>query len=140
MANAQKQKGTRWETARADWWRSQGFEDARRVALHGSADCGDLWITQTMAGPVLEECKNVGRLAIPEWLRQGSIEAENAGAWLCPVAFKLRGVGLDDPGRHPVALWSEDWAAVLRHIEGLEDRVSALRAENAALRERRYWA
>lgn len=139
MSNPSKQKGTRWESARAEWWQGRG-KDARRVALHGSGDQGDVHVMDTARGPVLEECKNAKRLAIPEWLRQADVERDNAGAWLCAVAYKLPGVGATDPGRHPWVLRSCEADKLLSYVAELEGRVQRLEFENAQLRERRYYA
>lgn len=140
MSNPSKQKGTAWESARVAWWRSQGFADAHRIALHGAADVGDVFITKTEAGDVVEECKNTNRLAVPEWLRQADAERDNAGAWLCPVAWKLTGVGMTDPGRHPAAMRSEALAMLLRRVAELEAKAARLESENAQLRERRFYS
>lgn len=142
MANPNKVKGTRWESARVEWWRSQGeaFEFAHRVALAGSSDKGDVHVVQSHAGAIIEECKNAKRIELTKWLREADAEQDNAGAFVCAVALKLPGVGMTDPGAHPVAMYSRDWARVLMELLRLGDEVARLKADNAALRERRYYA
>lgn len=44
MANANKAKGTRWETAIVRYLHEQGFTDARRVVQQGRADTGDIHV------------------------------------------------------------------------------------------------
>jgi hypothetical protein len=139
MANPSKRKGTGWESAKVDWWQAQGFADAHRIALHGAADCGDVFVTKTQRGDVIEECKNTKRLAVPEWLRQSENERDNAGAWLCLLSWKLVGIGMADPGRHPVTVRADDAAKVLSYIAELEAKATRLEAENAQLKERRYY-
>jgi Holliday junction resolvase-like predicted endonuclease len=85
MANKSKAKGTRAETAVARYLVAHGWE-AKRKALSGSKDCGDLavlaptglnWMTiEVKAG---KQTANPSRSQIDEWLRQAWVEAQNSG-------------------------------------------------------------
>lgn len=87
--NRSKAKGTWWESACVRWL-EQFIPGVRRKVLAGSADEGDLtW----GAGVVVVECKNVGSLAVPAWVREAEAEAANAGARYGVVLYKVRGKG-----------------------------------------------
>lgn len=87
--NRSKAKGTAWETACCRWL--SGFIiGVRRKVLAGSADEGDLtWDTER----VIVECKNVGTLAVPAWIREAEAEAVNNGSEFGVVLYKVRGKG-----------------------------------------------
>lgn len=97
MANPNKAKGTAWETETTDFlntslglykwdWKTEKLPPARRFvdflsplnvkrqAQAGNKDVGDLW-----AWPFIVECKDCKTEAVPSWLRQANVEAENAG-------------------------------------------------------------
>lgn len=107
MANPNKAKGTKWESdVRDDLnvhlglyvgnWRDKDvrvpFRDPRsnlnvkRQAQEGAHDVGDLH-----AWPFIVECKDVVKVAVPTWIRQGLAEAHNAGFPYSVVVHKLRG-------------------------------------------------
>jgi hypothetical protein len=87
--NRSKAKGTAWETACCRWL--SGFiAGVRRKVLAGAADEGDLtW----GSGRVIVECKNVGTLAVPAWIREAEAEVANSGAEIGVVLYKVRGKG-----------------------------------------------
>ena len=72
----QREKGTKFETAVAAYLRSRGIP-AERVALHGSADCGDL---RAGAGSVefTVECKDRKRYDFARAVDEAEAEAVNA--------------------------------------------------------------
>lgn len=107
--SASKEKGTRAETALAEYLRGY-WPYAERRALCGSVDKGDI------AGipGVVWECKAGERLCIPQWLAETECERVNAGAELGILAVKPKGVGTTNVGR-----W---WA-----IKPLEHEVLLLR-------------
>lgn len=88
MANANKAKGTAWESALRDYLNDAlGRVDergvlldvfsalnARRPAQEGAADVGDVHCV-----PFVIEAKNVKRPSVPAFLRQADKEAANAG-------------------------------------------------------------
>ena len=85
MANPSKAKGTRAETAVVRFLAAHGWE-AKRKALSGSKDCGDIAILapnskvwQTAEVKAGKQTANPSRSQIDEWLRQSRIEAKNSG-------------------------------------------------------------
>ena len=84
-----KAKGTWWETACVNWL-SPLIPGVRRKAMAGAADEGDLtWGSER----VVIECKNVGALAVPAWIREAEAEAANNGSAYGVVLYKVRGKG-----------------------------------------------
>lgn len=84
-----KAKGTWWETA-CKTWLGQFIDGVYRKVLAGSDDEGDLtWGSRR----VVIECKNVGALAVPAWVREAEAEAASAGAEYGVVLYKVRGKG-----------------------------------------------
>lgn len=87
--------GTRHETAVVGFLENYGIK-ARRVALAGNKDCGDVEIEGTV--PCMMEVKsgkqtaNPNRLLLAEWMRQASVEARNSGkpCVLCVVRYNRR--------------------------------------------------
>jgi len=85
MANTSKQKGTVGETKAVKFMGSYGIK-AKRKALTGSNDCGDIDVFLSEFG--LEDCifevktgkqtANPNRSLLGEWLRQTREESENA--------------------------------------------------------------
>lgn len=85
--NRSKIKGTAHETEIVKYLNGIGFTEAERRALAGVLDKGDI---AGLRGVVIE-AKAEGVYDIPGWLREASIERENAGAWLGVVWAKLKG-------------------------------------------------
>jgi hypothetical protein len=117
MANPNKARGTAWESAVRDylnyrlglyvdeWQRlAPGLTkfrnpadplNVKRQAQEGAHDVGDLH-----AWPFVVECKDVKSPAVPTWLRQGLVEAKNAGFPFAVVAHKTRGRSVADGRVH----------------------------------------
>lgn len=110
VANPNKARGTAWESAVRDHLNDalglyvDGWQDlpagltkfrnpadplnVKRQAQEGSYDVGDLH-----AWPFVVECKDVKNPAVPTWLRQGLVEAKNAGFPYAVVVHKTRRLG-----------------------------------------------
>jgi hypothetical protein len=110
VANPNKQRGTAWESATRDYlndflglyvdhWRElppgvTKFRNpanplnVKRQAQEGNHDVGDLH-----AWPFVVECKDWKSSAVPTWIRQGLVEAKNAGFPFAVVAHKTRNRG-----------------------------------------------
>lgn len=86
--SANKQRGTRWESAVVACLQAWGFQYAERRPLSGAKDKGD--ITGIPGGPVIE-CKSQNRQSLAEWLDEATQEAVNADAPFGVVWFKRRG-------------------------------------------------
>lgn len=98
-----KQKGTSAESALVKYLQSQGFEDAKRIALAGTHDKGDV-----ESGKLIWEVKNQRSYSIPAWLKETMTEKENASADFGLLAIKPNGIGLGNTGQ---------WWAVLPMAE-----------------------
>jgi hypothetical protein len=99
VSNPSKAKGTRAETAVANYLREQGWPAVERRALAGSSDKGDI------AGlrDLVVEVKACKAMDLGGWLREAGAEALNAGADFGIVFAKRRGKA--DPA---------DWYVVMR--------------------------
>jgi hypothetical protein len=84
-----KAKGTSFETAVVRWLQERGV-DARRIALHGAQDEGDI-----DAGTWNLEAKNCRTLTLGAWVAEADVEAANSGK---PVAVVAKRLGKGDPG------------------------------------------
>lgn len=103
MTNRPKNRGTAAETAALRWLREHGFPWTERLALAGSADCGDLSLLPGRG--VVVEVKNVavagtgqppaGLLA--DWMAQ--TEAERANSDAEHAALVVKRAGTTDVGR-----------------------------------------
>lgn len=111
MANPPKRKGTAFESAVVAHIEAHGLP-ARRVALAGSADQGDIHVWDGDGDLHVLECKNRRGYAIAEAVDQAKAEAENAGSMWPVAVLKRNGVG--DVGRSFVVMELDDWLAGLR--------------------------
>ena len=109
-----KAKGTAAETAVVRYLREQGFEQAERRALHGTADRGDI---AGVVGTVIE-VKNCARMELAGWLAEAAAEADNDGARLGVVWHKRRGKG--SPGDWFVTMDGATFVRMLREYLGIE--------------------
>lgn len=105
MTNANRSKGTAWETRIVEWLRPR-FPFVERRAQYGALDRGDL----TGLPGVVVEAKAQQRLCLPEWHRQLQAEVDNAGAALGLMCVKIKGVNM--PAE---SIWIVD----ARHVQGL---------------------
>jgi hypothetical protein len=76
MSAANKRKGSLWETALENFYNNIGLK-ARRLPRAGVNDLGDLAIELRSGAVIVVEAKDVRANAIPEWIRQASVEADN---------------------------------------------------------------
>ena len=93
MVNPSKQKGTRAETAVVNYLHQNGHPDAHRIALKGTADEGDIAVTNNIN---LEIKSGVGAETAPtglirEWLIDCQREAVYAQKPYCFLVTKRRG-------------------------------------------------
>ncbi len=106
--SAQRDKGTRWESAIVAYLRGEGFPYAERRGLSGAKDRGDL----TGIPGVIVEAKSVARLDLSGWLDEAERERDNARADIGVVWIKRR--GYQSPGRAYVLMTGDDLAWLLR--------------------------
>lgn len=110
MTNPPRQKGTKFESALVAHILAAGL-DARRVALTGAHDTGDIHVTDTDGDMHCIEAKNRRGYAVAEAVDQAKIEAHNAGSAFPVAVLKRNGIG--DVGRSFVVLELDDWLALI---------------------------
>lgn len=111
MTNPSKAKGTAFESALVAHIEAAGFP-ARRVALAGAADQGDIHVHDGDGDLHVLEAKNRRGYAVAEAVDQAKAEAANAGSVFPVAVLKRNGVG--DVGRSFVVMELDDWLAGLR--------------------------
>lgn len=106
MSAAGKAKGTRFETEVTEFLQGNGF-DARRLPRMGAKDIGDVSLPLNLYNQhpdaklvmAIIEAKNVKAMALPEWIAQSEVEADNYAAkygntTVPLVVHKRRGKGV----------------------------------------------
>ena len=74
MANANKAKGTRWESAVRDFLKEERCLDhARRIAQTGTLDIGDIHME-----PFVIQAKNQKSFDLAGWVADAEVQAERA--------------------------------------------------------------
>ena len=111
MANPSKDKGTRAETAVVRYLENAAAT-ARRNALHGSADEGDIR-AEVMGSVVCIEVKNRKRVELSRWMSETIAERENSGAEVGWLVVKPEGVGMERVGKWWVCMEFDDLMAVM---------------------------
>lgn len=106
----QRDKGTKWQKRIEDYLADQGIK-ARRQALHGTNDRGDLHVGP-LESPVVIEAKNQSRHSLGEWLDEATTETANADGQAGLVWFHRRGKG--SPGEGYVLMDGATAAYLLR--------------------------
>lgn len=93
--NKPKQIGTAAETAVVRVFQRRGWPDAKRHALHGSADIGDLNVSTKFVVEVKGgvAAKDASDAVIEAWLLETEQERKNAGAQFGVLVVQRRGVG-----------------------------------------------
>lgn len=105
----QRQKGTLAETALVQYLQDNGYPQAERRALHGTADKGDvLWLPWLAV-----EVKNHRTPKYRDWLRQAEEERVNAGADVGVVIHKPHGVGTGSQGEWHVVMTLDQFRALV---------------------------
>ena len=106
--SANKQRGTKWESAIVAFLRDKGFTYAERRALSGSRDLGDV----TGIPGVVIEAKSQNRHSLSEWLNETEQERDNANA--DHGALWVKRTGYTSPGRAYVVMSGDDYVWLLR--------------------------
>lgn len=113
MTNKSGDIGTKTATAALNWFRANGFPDARKLVLHGRSDVGDI---EVIPGRMIAEVKgghaaeNASDRQVIEWIKEAEREAENYAERYnegikveAVLVVKRRGIGYSRAG---------DWWAV----------------------------
>lgn len=121
-ANANKAKGTRYESEIREFLNARGFT-VNRVAQMGRLDQGDLH-----GYPLhIIECKNVKSIDLPSFVRQADKEATNAGRPF-GVAFVRKARGATADGYAVRSIGTD-----VRLINRLRDMEEALKAAHPTM-------
>lgn len=91
MTNRAKQRGTAFETRLVKYLRENGWPNAERRALSGSADKGDV-----SGMPVVLEAKAQKSFDLAGWIDEAKAEAKNAGVPMGIVVFPRRNHSMDE--------------------------------------------
>lgn len=86
-----KQRGSKAETDVRNYVRTRGWPFARRLALAGARDPGDISLGDGI--PVTIEVKDCATFRPSEWLTEAHTERDNNGHSIGFVWFKRRGKG-----------------------------------------------
>ena len=93
MANRMKAMGTSHESSIRTWLREHGWPYADRRAQNGSADLGDLRLSERI--PFVVEAKTAksttDRASLGTFVKELTTEVDNAGAESGAVVFKKKG-------------------------------------------------
>jgi len=114
--SAQRDKGTRWESAVVALLQAAGWPHAERRALAGTRDRGDI---AGVPGLVVE-AKNAARLDLAGWLAEAQQERANDGAEYGVVWVKRKGKAAAKDGY--VVMDGETFVRLLAAALGVGDR------------------
>lgn len=95
MVNKPRNIGTAGETAVVRVFQSMGWPNAKRHALSGSKDIGDLnvdprFVVEVKAG---EAARSASDGLVAKWLQETEVERVNAGAEFGILVVQRRGIG-----------------------------------------------
>jgi Holliday junction resolvase len=116
MSNFAKQKGTSFETLIREYLNKQGFKDARRVALQGGGDTGDInGIKHGLTGQkVAIQCKNQKAFNLSSWLNDTVEQAARLDDALPVLVVKRPGKGVAAVGDNYVVMRFDDLINLLK--------------------------
>lgn len=124
MSNRTKKIGTQHETDIVGWLRAHGWKWAHRRTQKGSADEGDLCLSERIPFTIEAKTsrKTTERAAIGTWVRELEAEVEAVGDLAGAVVFKRRGT--TDVGEY-IAIMPVKYLNLLLEGNFGEDRVSS---------------
>jgi len=110
----QKQKGTSFESAAAEWLTERLGTEVRRNVLMAQLDQGDLYGVFIDGKPLVIECKNEREYKLSEWMGELEREMENSDTDVGIVLFHRRGIGLPNMGKQYVLTDLETFTRIMR--------------------------
>lgn len=116
MGNRNKAKGTAFETLVKEYLISKGFPEARRAALEGAEDKGDIHgiaSTETKRR-VCIQCKNDKSFNISGWLNDTVEQAKRLDEAVPALVVKRKGKGEKALGDSYVVMRLDDLIALLK--------------------------
>jgi hypothetical protein len=116
MGNRNKAKGTAFETLVKEYLISKGFPEARRAALEGADDKGDIHgIASTETSrKVCIQCKNDKSFNISGWLNDTVEQAKRLGDAVPALVVKRKGKGEKALGDSYVVMRLDDLVDLLQ--------------------------
>lgn len=115
MGNRHKAKGTAFETLIKTYLIDKGFKEARRAALEGADDKGDIHGIQqrTTLRPVCIQCKNDKSFNFSGWLNDTVEQAKRLNNALPSLVVKRKGKGEKALGDSYVVMRLDDFIDLL---------------------------
>lgn len=118
MANRSKQKGTSYETAVRKFLNDRGFLKARRTALSGGEDSGDIHGIERPDGhKTILQCKNQKKYDLSGWLDATVEQADRAGGAVPALVVKRAGKGEKALGDSYVVMRLSDFVSLLKEAD-----------------------
>lgn len=116
MSNKAKQKGTSFETLIREYLNEAGFKEARRVALQGGGDTGDInGIRNGLTGQqVAIQCKNQKSFDLSGWLDDTVEQAERLDGAVPALVVKRARKGKSAVGDNYVVMRFDDFINLLK--------------------------
>ena len=107
-----KAAGARFERIVSDYLRDNLDDRIDRRVKTGARDCGDIAnVRDSHNRRIVIECKDVARLALPQWTKEAQQEADNDQALVGVVVHKRTRVA--DPAKQWVTMTLEDLVQLL---------------------------
>lgn len=115
MGNRHKAKGTAFETLIKNYLIENGFPHARRSALEGAEDKGDIHGIQqrTTLRKLCIQCKNQKQFQLSQWLNDTVEQAERLDGAVPALVVKRPGKGEKAVGESYVVMRLQDYIQLL---------------------------
>jgi Holliday junction resolvase len=115
MGNKHKAKGTTFETLLVNYLKEQGFKNARRTALAGENDAGDIHgvVQRLTLSEVAIQAKNQKAFKLSEWLNDTVHQAEKLHMGVPLLVVKRPGKGAAAVGDSYAVMRLEDMLDLL---------------------------
>ena len=119
MGNKHKAKGTAFETLVKEYLISAGFKNARRTALAGAMDTGDIngIVRRVTEREVAIQCKNDRSFNISGWLNDTVEQADRLGDGVPALVVKRKGKGEKALGESYAVMRLDDLIELLKEAE-----------------------
>jgi len=119
VGNKHKAKGTSYETLIKDYLINKGFKEARRTALAGAGDTGDIngVVQRTTNRPLCIQCKNQKKWDVSGWLNDTIEQAGRLGNALPALLIKRPGKGAKAVGESYVVMRLDDFVELLQDAQ-----------------------
>lgn len=113
MSSKARAKGTSFETLIKEYLWSKGFKKARRSALAGAEDTGDIHGLENPNRQVCIQCKNDRSFNFSGWLNDTVQQAERLSGALPVLVVKRQGKGAKSVGESYAVMRLDDLVSLL---------------------------